>query len=90
MEELLVIAACLSNKGCNETSKAYYNVNPTVREYIENVETNSKKLINPFVLEYAGPLVLMSTGTDISVKLNRTFSIKKDKETISLIYKEDF
>lgn len=90
MEELIVIMACLANRGCSEASKTYYFKHPSVKEYIDKNEQNAKKLVSPFILEYAGPLVLMSTGSDISVKLNREFSVKTNKDTFAIIYKKEF
>lgn len=90
MEELFVILSCMQGIGCKEISKHYYMTHKDVQDIANTTEQKAKTLVNPFVLEYAGPMVLMSTGADVSVKLTRTLSIKSNKNVTELLYRKDF
>jgi hypothetical protein len=86
MEEILVIFACLSSKGCTETSNLYYNTHPEIRQILKNSEDELKRRSNPFFISYVGPAIVAVAGGTGTVKINKHFNLQlnKDHATIGL------
>lgn len=87
---MIVMLACLYNKGCAEAGATYYSKTPSLREFIVNTETTAKKLAGPYVVEYAGPIAFMSAGQDAYIKLNRQYSLKYYNDNITLKYVKEW
>jgi hypothetical protein len=89
VEEMLVALICINGKGCNEAYISYAYHKPSVTEMITNMELKARDIAPTYVYEYILPMVAASSGVDISVKLNRNFSIKI-KDTTSVTFKKEF
>jgi hypothetical protein len=86
MSELIVMIACLYNKGCQQAGSAYYNSNPSLQELISSSETKAKQLAGPYVVEYAAPMTFMLLGQDAFVKIDRNYSVKLYDNNVTLKY----
>ena len=86
----MVALICLNGKGCDESYNTYIYYKPSIAEMIKNNETRAKNIVPVYLIEYVAPIVATSQGLDISVKLNRNFSIKSNNKTTQLTFKREF
>lgn len=90
MEEMMVALICINGKGCDESYNTYAYYKPSITEMIKQNETRARNIVPAFVFEYVAPMAASAAGVDISVKLNRNFSIKGTKTTTQLTFKREF
>ncbi len=81
MQEFLVILACMSGKGCNETSSAYYQSHPELRHMVEMNEKKIKDFCGPIVVESAAPIAFVAAGGTGNFKLYGDFSLQVKQYT---------
>ena len=91
MTEFLVIMACLNGKGCSETSNAYYQAHPELREMVQEQEKRVKDYCGPIIVEVAGPFLFIAAGGTGNFKLykNLSFEVKNFNKT-TLVYSVGF
>lgn len=90
LAEALVILACTTSKGCNETSTHYYATNPELREM---VETNTKKVerfIGPTIIATVGPFLYAAAGGTGTVRLNKYFNLQLSTQKAILGFTKEF
>lgn len=91
MQEILVVIACLSGKGCNETSNAYYQAHPELRKMVEMNEKKLKNFVGPIVVESAAPIAFVVAGGTGNFKLYGNFSVEiKQYTQPMLIFSKGF
>lgn len=90
MEELLVVLACTSGKGCAPTASAYYESRPSLKEFVKHTEYQIKKNTHPTLYEYGIPAVLLSLGTTGTTQLSKDFSVRYNRQFIELIFSKGF
>jgi hypothetical protein len=90
MIEGLVILACISGKGCNESLTSYYVTHPSLVEYVERNERDVKKLLNPYVIEYILPMAAFITNTSASFRIYNGFSLVANVNNVSLNFKREW
>ena len=90
LPEALVILACTTSKGCNETSSHYYNTHPEVRHIVEENEKKIEKFVGPTVIATFGPMLYVAAGGTGTVRLNKFFSLQFNKEKGTLVFSKEF
>lgn len=87
MQELLVILACLSSKGCSETSGAYYQAHPELQEMVKLNERRVKNFVGPIIMESAAPILFLAQGGTGNFKIYGPLSlrVKKYEDTMLVI-----
>ena len=90
MQELLVVLACVSGKGCVETAGHYRQSNPQIQEMIYYSEQVARKHVPQYVIQYFAPVVAYSAGYDGNIALTRSFGLKVSRRTQSLNYTYSF
>lgn len=88
MLEFLTIAACVSGKGCNEITSAYYNYNVDLRQWSKRQETKIKSITgetNLAVLGTTTGLIFIKKG---SFQLTNHINIVVGNETILQLHWE--
>lgn len=90
LPEALVIFACVTSKGCNETSSHYYNTHPEVREMVERNSKKIEKFIGPTVIQTFGPALYVAAGGTGTVRLNKFFSLQLNREKGTLVFSKEF
>jgi hypothetical protein len=90
MEEILVLTACLYQKGCPETASHLYNQRPHLQEFVSKTETKIKTLAGPFIVDYLTPTILFASGATGSVHLYRNLSMKYNRTTLTVVFKKEF
>ncbi len=79
MQELLVILACLSSKGCSETTGAYYQSHPELQEMVRMNERKIKNFVGPIIVEAAAPIFFVAQGGTGNFKIYGPLSLKVQK-----------
>lgn len=91
MQELLVIFACLNSHGCSETSNAYYQSHPELREMIEKNEKKIKDYVGPVIVETSAPFFFVIAGGTGNFKIYGDFSLQvKNYENTKLVFSRGF
>ena len=90
MQEFLVVISCLNAKGCNETSNAYYESHPQLKEMIQTNEKKVREFVGPVIVETAGPVFFVIAGGSGNIKLYKDLSLKFDKNSQGLLYSVGF
>lgn len=86
MEEFLVSFACIVGKGCAETTEQYFNVKPEVREVLRRQEKKVERILPTVVVQYGGPLLLITTKRTTTIKLSGHWSWKGNTDESSIVY----
>lgn len=76
MLEVLVFWSCINGVACGETSGAYYLYHPEVKERMLYFEDQAKRIAGEQIITYGTPLLMIASGAEGSVKINKYFSIK--------------
>lgn len=79
MQELLVVLACLTSKGCSETSGAYYQAHPELQEMVKMNERRVKNFVGPIVVESVAPVFFLAQGGTGNFKIYGPLSLKVHK-----------
>lgn len=90
LAEALVILACTTSKGCNETSTHYYATHPEIREMIEANEKKVEKFIGPTVIQTVGPFLYAAAGGTGTVRLNKYFNLQLSTQKATLGFTKEF
>ena len=90
MEELLVITACLYQKGCHETATRLYNERPALQEFAMRAEREVREAAGPVVTEYVVPTLVFAAGGTGVVRVIRNVDLKYNRTGIELIFKNEF
>lgn len=72
LPELLVITACLQDKGgCTESTDAYYKYNKNLRAYVEHVEEYGKRIVrgNEWIVYAATPMMAIVGGKQANIRI---------------------
>jgi len=90
IQESLVILACMSNRGCYQTTNLYYDYNPQTKEMINKHKDHLARYAGPEAVVLA-PFVLLATRGRGSFRLTKYFSLSLSKNDANLlIFKLDF
>jgi len=84
--EVLVILACVTGKGCAETSTSYYNTSPALRDLVKDNEVKVRQVLGPYVVEYVVPVMGLGVGSSSYIKINKNFSTKLENNVVYLKY----
>lgn len=90
MEEILVITACLYQKGCPETASHLYNQRPQLQEFVMKTEARAKEVAGPLVTSYVAPVFVFAAGGTGTLNLYRNVSLKYNRSTFEMIFKKEF
>lgn len=90
MEELLVITACLYQRGCSETATTWYQQRPQLQIFVEKTEANVKQVAGPIATNYLAPMALFAAGATGTLRLSGSVGLKYNKENMELIFKKEF
>lgn len=93
IQELLVIASCVTSKGCQSSTYTYTYYNPDAKQQIESVETAIKnRLPKKFVTAFL-PVVAVVANKRIEIPVNNNIKLKHTLDNTSsaeLVYAFDF
>ncbi len=89
LAELLVVTACLQDKGgCTESSSAYYKSNKDLQTVVEHAEDYGKRIVNgnEWIVYAATPFYAALSGQQANFKLSRQWllGVNVKKENIVL------
>ena len=92
MEEVLVAFACLMNKGCTDTSQAYYASHAELSEIVKKQEIKIRDTVPPIVIQYIAPIMVMSYDKKFSmnIRLTKYWSMKYSRTNATLSYAWSF
>lgn len=90
LPEALVILACTTSKGCQETSSHYYNTNPQLREVVERNEKKIEKFIGPQIIAIFGPMIYIAAGGTGTVRISKYFSLQLNHEKGMIVFGKEF
>lgn len=74
LPELLVIIACLQDKGgCTESTSAYYKYNKDLQIVVEHAEEYGKRIVNgnEWIVYAATPMLAIIGGKQANVRLSK-------------------
>ncbi len=90
MEEILVLTACLYQKGCSDTASVYYEKRPALQEFVQINERAVKRTVPPILLDYLGPILLVSSGASATTQISKTIALKYNRETTLIVFSRGF
>lgn len=90
MEELLVLTACLYQKGCSESASTLYSQRPAFREFVYKTERRVKEAAGPIATNYVAPMVIFASGATGVMRVSESVGIKGRKDYIELFFKKEF
>lgn len=90
IQEALVAFACINSTGCSETSSAYYNNNPEIKEMVKVAESQVNNFIGPTIVATLGPTIYVVAGGTGTIRLHRTLSLQVNKKQSVLMLGIDF
>lgn len=90
MEELLVVTACLYQKGCPDTASYYYNQRPQLQKFVNRTETEVKQIAGPVVVDYLTPVAMFAAGASGTLYVYRNVTLKYNRESLALVFKKEF
>lgn len=90
LQEAVVILACVTSKGCSQTSGHYFNLNPDTKKIIKRQEKKIKEYIGPDLPTVVGPGLFLAVGGTGTIRLNRYFSIQTGPKKTILTYRIEF
>lgn len=89
IQEVLVLLACISNKGCTNATQLYYDSNPKIEQIIKKNERIMLRQLAPEVIAVAPYILVWGTGRG-NFRINRNFLISVNRETTVLVYYKTF
>lgn len=91
MQEFLVILACLKSAGCSETSSAYYQSHPELRQMVEMNERKIKDYVGPVIVESSAPFFFVAAGGTGNFKIygNLSLRVQRYQDTM-LVFSQGF
>lgn len=90
MEELLVVTACLYQKGCSETASTFYNARPDFKEFVMRTEVQVKETAGPIATEYLAPMVIFASGASGVVRISENVGVRGRRDFMELFFKKEF
>lgn len=90
MTELLVLTACLYQKGCTDTASVYYASKPELQQMVFKVENRAKAMAGPLLFNYVAPVILMVAGANGAIKISSHVNLEFSRQSTALIFKKDF
>lgn len=90
MVEVLVVLACTMDKGCTETSTAYYNANDSLQQLVRRQEKLISDELPPIVVQYVAPYAVYTLGYKSIFKVTRNLSIGVGKYERNFLYTTTF
>lgn len=90
--ELFVLIACLQGVACSEVSNTYFYYNPQALRYVQNSEKEFNKELEKRNLNHVTTMLLIMSGHEFNVKLNRNWALKGNQgwSNLALSYSRQF
>jgi hypothetical protein len=86
MEEALVALACLSGKGCSNTTTLYYNQHPALKQFAAKKEQEIKQYVPDFVISFCLPIAAVAVGQKSLIKISKNVSLEMGTHENTFIY----
>ena len=90
LQEAVVILACVSSKGCSETSSLYFTHNPDTKRYLKVQEEKIKEYVGPDLVTVVGPSLFFAFGGTATLKLTKNVSLQTGPKKTILTYRIEF
>lgn len=81
LKELLVIYTCSTGVGCSETSTAYYESSPVLKEAAQNLETTIRNKFGETAVNYLlGPAVAYASRRSITIPVTNNIILELQRD----------
>jgi hypothetical protein len=92
IKEFLIIATCVQGytNGCEKSYDQYYQEQPALRERLDYFQRWTEEIAGKEMLRVYGPIFLLATGREGTIKLHRNWSITGTLNKQKLEYKYEW
>jgi len=89
--ESLVIYSCVIGKGCQQTSTAYYESHPEIKQFVHKNEERVKQFVGPVFIQSVAPFWFLAAGGTGNIRLSKEFSLELKKyQELKLVFSRSF
>ncbi len=91
LQEAVVILACVTSKGCSQTSGHYFNTNPESKKIMKKHEKKIRDYIgHEEALLVIGPTLFFAAGGTGTIRLAKNWNLQLNKEKAIISYRIEF